>query len=182
MANLRQKYKNEIAKDLIQELGVSNTLALPDLEKVVINVGLGEALKNASAIERVLEDISVITGQRPVVAKAKKSISNFSLREGDKVGVFVTLRGSKAWDFLDRFVNLALPRVKDFRGVSKKSFDNAGNYNLGFKDMSMFPEVDTTKMDKIRGFQVTFVMKNSNKEKTILFMSKLGMPFDKHHN
>jgi len=182
MSKLRQKYKEQVETELLKELKITNVMDLPRLEKIVINVGLGEALKNAAAMERVVEDLGVITGQRPVIAKAKKSISNFSLREGDKIGSFVTLRGQKAWDFLDRFVNLSLPRVKDFRGVSRKSFDHAGNYNLGFTDMSMFPEVDTTKVDKIRGFQVTFVIRNSSKEKSILFLGKLGMPFDKHHS
>jgi large subunit ribosomal protein L5 len=180
MAKLRQKYNNEIAPKLMEDLKVTNKFALPKLEKIVINVGLGEALKNASAMERVIEDIVSISGQRPIVSKAKKSISNFSLREGDKIGCYVTMRGERAWDFLDRFVNLSLPRVKDFRGVSKKSFDSSGNYSLGFKDLSMFPEVDTTKIDKIRGFEVTFVIKNSNKDKSIKMLEYLGMPFDKH--
>jgi len=182
MAKLRQKYKEEIVPVLMKELNISNVMDLPKLDKVVINVGLGEALKNAAALERVVDDLKDITGQMPVVSKAKKSISNFSLRQGDKIGAFVTLRGDKAWDFLDRFVNLSLPRVKDFRGVSRKSFDNAGNYSLGFTDMSMFPEVDTTRIDKIRGYQVTFVIKNSTKDKSVSFLGKLGMPFDKHHS
>lgn len=180
MTNLQKKYNSELAPVLLKEFNAKNNLALPRLEKVAINVGVGEALKNATAIERVLEDLTVITGQRPLVTKSKKSISNFSVREGDKIGVFVTLRKDKMWDFVDRFLNLALPRVKDFRGVSRKSFDNAGNYSLGFTDMSMFPEVDTTKIDKIRGFEVTFVIKNSNKEKSQRFLELLGMPYDKH--
>ncbi len=178
MTNLQNKFKTELAKELLTELNVENLFALPKLEKIVVNFGLGEALKNATALENTVEVIKQMTGQAPVITKARKDISNFSLREGSKIGCMVTLRRDKMWDFLDRTMNIALPRVKDFRGLLKK-FDKAGNYTIGFKEQTVYPEVDGTKLDKLRGFEITIVIKNSNPEKSLKFLQKLGMPFVK---
>lgn len=179
MTNLQNKY-NKLLEELKKSLEVSNTLAMPKFEKIVVNVGLGEALKNSAAIDKVIADITDITGQKPMVNKARKSISNFSLRQGDIVGVSVTLRADRMWDFLDRFMNLALPRVKDFRGVKKRS-DDAGNYTFAVQDMSIFPEYDNTKLDKIRGMEVTIVIRNSDRSKSEKVLTSLGMPFEKNH-
>lgn len=163
----------------MQEFALKNFMQLPKLEKIVINFGLGEALKNAMAIEKTIEDIRSITGQAPVVAKAKKAIANFKIREGDSIGCYVTLRGDKCWDFLDRFVNIALPRLKDFRGLSRKSFDAAGNYSIGLKEQTIFPEIDSGAIDKLRGFEVTMVIRNSDNLKSYTFLKHLGIPFEK---
>jgi large subunit ribosomal protein L5 len=181
MSTFKVQYEKELSKQIMQAFGFTNPMQLPRLNKIVINVGLSEALKNAQAIEKTLEDISMITGQRPVVSKAKKSISNFSLREGDKIGVYVTLRGDKMWDFLYRLIHIVLPRMKDFRGVSKKSFDYSGNYSLGMREQLVFPEIDSANIDKIRGMEISVVIKNSTPEKSLKFLEVLGMPFEKKH-
>lgn len=176
---LQEKYEKEIIKKLMEEFSVNNYLSLPKIEKIVVNVGLGEALTNASSIEKAVGDLSVITGQRPVVTKSKKAISNFKIKIGDKIGAKVTLRKYKMWSMLDRLINLALPRVKDFRGVSNRSFDDKGNLTIGFKEQTVFPEVDSTRIDKLRGLEITIVVKNSNKEKSKRLFEMLGMPFEK---
>lgn len=179
MTNLQNKHKTQIIPSLLKDLSCTNEWQLPRLEKIVVNFGLGEALKNSVALEKTIENLKDITGQAPVVAKARKAISNFNIREGDKIGVYVTLRGDKMWDFLDKLVNFALPRVKDFRGVSNKSFDESGNYSLGLKEQTIFSEVELGKIDKLRSFELSIVIKNSTKEKSYKLLSYLGMPFVK---
>ncbi|MEI6463013.1 MAG: 50S ribosomal protein L5 [bacterium] len=176
---LQEKYQKEIAPKLKEEFGVANYYALPKIEKIVLNIGLGEALTNSSAIEKAVNDLTIIAGQRPVVTRSKKAISNFKIKIGDKIGAKVTLRKYKMWSMLDRMINLTLPRVKDFRGVSRRAFDERGNMTIGFKEQTVFPEIDSTKIDKLRGLEVTIVVKNSDKKKSIRLFELYGMPFEK---
>jgi large subunit ribosomal protein L5 len=162
---------------MMKEFGFSNVMQVPQVTKVVVNVGVGEALDNAKALDFVVQDIVTITGQKPVITRAKTSIANFKLREGRSIGVKVTLRGERMWSFLDRMVNLALPRRRDFRGVSPDSFDGRGNYSLGFQEQLVFPEVDYDKIDKIRGFEVTVVTTAKTDEEGYRLLALLGMPF-----
>jgi large subunit ribosomal protein L5 len=162
---------------MMKEFGYSNVMQVPQVSKVVVNVGVGEALDNAKALDFVVQDIVTITGQRPVITRAKTSIANFKLREGRSIGVKVTLRGERMWSFLDRMVNLALPRRRDFRGVSPDSFDGRGNYSLGFREQLVFPEVNYDKIDKIRGFEVTVVTTAKTDEEGHCLLALLGMPF-----
>jgi large subunit ribosomal protein L5 len=162
---------------MMKEFGFSNVMQVPQVTKVVVNVGVGEALDNAKALDFVVQDIVTITGQKPVITRAKTSIANFKLREGRSIGVKVTLRGERMWSFLDRLVNLALPRRRDFRGVSPDSFDGRGNYSLGFQEQLVFPEVDYDKIDKIRGFEVTVVTTAKTDEEGYRLLALLGMPF-----
>jgi large subunit ribosomal protein L5 len=152
-------------------------MQVPRLEKIVVNVGLGEALQNAKALDAAVQDIATITGQRPIVTRARKSIASFKLREGNPVGVKVTLRGNRMWDFLDRLCNVALPRQRDFRGISPDSFDGRGNYSLGLREQLMFPEIDYDSIDKIRGFEVTIVTTAQTDEEGFQLLRYLGMPF-----
>jgi large subunit ribosomal protein L5 len=175
--HLKERYLKEIAPALMKEFGLSNVMQVPGLEKVILNVGVGEALENAKALESAVEDVVAITGQRPVVTKARKSIANFKLREGREIGVKVTLRGERMWSFLDRLVNVALPRTRDFRGVSPDSFDGRGNYTLGVREQLIFPEIEYDKIDKIRGFEVTIVTTAPNDEQGRRLIELLGMPF-----
>lgn len=179
MNNLQSKYQKELMQKLMEELNIKNEWALPRMSKIVVNFGLGEALENANALEKTVENIREMTGQHPVIARAKKAIANFKIKEGDKIGCYVTLRGDRMWNFFDRLVNIALPRVKDFRGLSTKSFDAAGNYSLGLKEQTVFPEVDGTKIDKLRGFEISIVIENSDKDKSKKYLTSLGMPFEK---
>lgn len=174
---LKERYRQEIAPALMKEFGLRNVMEVPRLEKVIINVGVGEALDNANALEAAVADVVAITGQRPIVTKARKSIASFKLREGRSIGVKVTLRGERMWSFLDRLVNVALPRTRDFRGVSPDSFDGRGNYTLGLREQLVFPEVDFDKIDKIRGFEVTVVTTAPNDEQGLRLIELLGMPF-----
>jgi large subunit ribosomal protein L5 len=174
---LKERYEKELVPALVQTLGLKNVMEVPRLEKIVLNIGLGEALENAKAVDAAVEDLSLISGQRPVVTKAKKSIANFKLREGRTIGTKVTLRGERMWSFLDRLMNIALPRVRDFRGVSPDSFDGRGNFTLGFREQLMFPEITYDKIDKIRGFEVTIVTTADNDEAGRALLSLLGMPF-----
>jgi large subunit ribosomal protein L5 len=174
---LKERYKREIVPALVQMLGLKNVMEVPRLEKIVLNVGLGEALENAKSIDAAVEDLSLISGQHPVVTRAKKSIANFKLREGRTIGTKVTLRGERMWSFLDRLMNIALPRVRDFRGVSPDSFDGRGNFSLGFREQLMFPEVTYDNIDKIRGFEVTIITTADNDEAGRALLSLLGMPF-----
>jgi len=174
---LKERYEKEIVPALVQMLDLKNVMEAPKLEKVVLNIGLGEALENAKALDAAVEDLSRITGQRPVVTKAKKSIANFKLREGRTIGAKVTLRGERMWSFLDRLMNLALPRVRDFRGVSPDSFDGRGNYTLGFREQLIFPEIDYDQIDKIRGFEVSIVTTADNDEAGRALLRLLGKPF-----
>ena len=174
---LKERYKKEIIPALVQVLDLGNVMKAPRLEKIVLNIGLGEALENAKALDSAVDDIGRITGQRPVVTRARKSISNFKLREGRAIGTKVTLRGERMWSFLDRLMNIALPRVRDFRGVSPDSFDGRGNYTLGFREQLVFPEIDYDQIDKIRGFEVTIVTTADDDEAGRALLRLLGMPF-----
>jgi large subunit ribosomal protein L5 len=174
---LKERYKKEIIPALVQILDLGNVMEAPRLEKIVLNIGLGEALENAKALDAAVDDIGRITGQRPVVTRARKSISNFKLREGRAIGTKVTLRGERMWSFLDRLMNIALPRVRDFRGVSPDSFDGRGNYTLGFREQLVFPEIDYDQIDKIRGFEVTIVTTADDDEAGRALLRLLGMPF-----
>lgn len=178
MANrLKERYDKEILPALVKTLDLKNVMEAPRLEKVVLNIGLGEALDNAKAVDAAVADLARITGQSPVVTKARASIANFKLREGRIIGTKVTLRGEKMWSFLDRLMSIALPRVRDFRGVSPDSFDGRGNYTLGFREQLVFPEVNYDDIDKIRGFEVTIVTSADNDEAGRELLRLLGMPF-----
>ena len=176
---LQDKYNNEIKKALIEKFNYSSVMQAPRLEKIVINVGVGDALQDAKAIDVVVKEIATITGQHPVVTKAKKSIANFKLREGQAIGVKVTLRGMRMYEFFDRLVSIALPRVRDFRGVSKNSFDGHGNYTLGVKEQLMFPEIDYDKVTKIRGMDIVIVTTALKDDEAYALLEALGMPFHK---
>ena len=172
-----QKYRDEIKDQLVQELGLKNVMQAPKLNKIVINMGVGEAIGNIKALDSSVEELTQIAGQKAVITRARKAISNFKLREGMPIGCRVTLRGRRMYAFLDRLVNVALPRVRDFRGISPKSFDGRGNYTLGLKDQVIFPEIDFGKIDKTRGMNVCFVTTAENDDQARLLLSKLGMPF-----
>jgi large subunit ribosomal protein L5 len=174
---LRERYKKEVASALTEAFGLTNPHQAPRLEKIVVNVGVGEALDNAKALDAALEDISTICGQRPLITRARKSIANFKLREGRAIGIKVTLRGERMWSFFDRLINVALPRMRDFRGVSPNSFDGRGNYTLGLREQLIFPEIDYDKIDKIRGLEVTIVTSAPNDEQGRALLESLGMPF-----
>lgn len=169
----------EIETKLEKELGIANVMAIPRLEKIVINCGLGEALKDKKVIEKAESQLLVITGQKPVKTVAKKAISSFKTREGDIIGMKVTLRGKRMWDFFKRLVGVALPRVRDFRGVPKKGLDGKGNYTMGISEQTIFPELDYNLVDKTRGFEATFVTTGINDEQGKLLLSLLGLPFEK---
>lgn len=177
VTRLKERYDKEIAPALLETLGLSNVMQAPRIQKVVLNVGLGEALENAKALDSAVEDIMTITGQRPIITRARKSIANFKLREDRPIGVKVTLRGERMWSFLDRLMNVALPRVRDFRGVSPDGFDGRGNYTLGFREQLVFPEIDYDKIDKVRGFEVTIVTSARTDEEGRALLGLLGMPF-----
>jgi large subunit ribosomal protein L5 len=176
---LKEKYKKEVIPALMKEFSLSNVMQAPKLEKIVLNIGLGEALDNPKALDAAAGDIMAITGQKPVIIKAKKSIANFKLREGRLIGAKVTLRGEKMWAFIDRLINIALPRLRDFRGVSRDSFDGRGNYTLGLQEQLIFPEIEYDKIDKVRGMEITIVTTAPNDEQSMAMLSMLGMPFRK---
>lgn len=176
---LKKRYDTEIVPALKKSLNFDNTMQVPRLEKVVVNIGVGEALDNAKALDAAVSDMSQITGQKPVVTRARKSIANFKLREGRQIGVKVTLRGDRMWAFLDRLMNIALPRVRDFRGISPNSFDGRGNYTLGLREQLVFPEIDYDKIDKIRGMEVSIVTTARTDEEGTQLLKSLGMPFKK---
>ena len=177
--HLKEKYEKEVLPAMMKELGVDNPMQAPRLKKIVVNVGVGEALDNAKALDSAVEDMAVITGQQPVITKARKSIANFKLREGRSIGVKVTLRGERMWSFFDRLVNVALPRTRDFRGVPPNSFDGRGNYTLGIREQLTFPEIEYDKIEKIRGFEVTIVTSAPDDEQGRRLLQMLGMPFGK---
>ena len=179
MNSLKERYQKEAVPALMKALDFKNRLQVPRLQKVIINIGMGEALDNPKALDAAVSDLIAITGQKPIVIKARKSIANFKLREGRLIGVKVTLRGEKMWAFADRLINIALPRVRDFRGVSSESFDGRGNYTLGLREQLIFPEVDYDKIDKIRGMEVTFVTSARNDDSAASLFKLLGMPFRK---
>lgn len=174
---LKEKYKTQIIPAMLKEFNYSNVHQVPRVEKIVVNVGLGEALQNAKALENATGDLKVITGQQPVINRARKSIATFKLREGNPIGAKVTLRGNRMWDFLDRLLNIALARQRDFRGVSPDSFDGRGNYSLGLTEQLVWPEVDYDKIDKIRGMGITIVTTAKNDEESRRMLDLMGMPF-----
>ena len=177
MSQLKQRYTTEVIPALKSEFGYPNAMQVPRLEKIVVNIGLGEALTNAKAVDAAVGDLALITGQRAIVTKAKKSIATFKVREGNPIGAKVTLRGERMWDFLERLTRVALPRIRDFRGVSGKSFDGRGNYTLGMKEQLSFPEVEFDKIDRLRGLEVTIVTTAKSDEESKKLLSMLGMPF-----
>jgi large subunit ribosomal protein L5 len=176
---LKERYQNEVAPALMKTLNLSNVMQVPRIEKVVVNIGLGEALDNAKALDAAVGDLNQITGQKPVVTIARKSIANFKLREGRQIGAKVTLRGERMWSFLDRLINIALPRVRDFRGISPNAFDGRGNYTLGLREQLVFPEIDYDKIDKLRGLEITIVTTARNDDQGRELLQMLGMPFRK---
>jgi large subunit ribosomal protein L5 len=177
MPRLKELYREHIVQTLLKDLGYPNVMQVPRLQKIVVNIGMGEALQNARALDAAVEDMTTITGQRPITTRARKSIANFKLREGNPVGVKVTLRGNRMWDFLDRLCNVALPRQRDFRGISPDSFDGRGNYTLGLREQLVFPEIDYDKIDKIRGMEITMVTSAQSDEEGYQLLRHLGMPF-----
>ena len=175
---LKLEYVNQVVPEMMKEFSFTNKLRTPIVEKVVVNIGLGEALSSSNVIEAAKNDLQLITGQRPIEKKAKKSVANFKLREGQVIGLSVTLRSKNMWYFLDRLLNIALPRVRDFRGVSKKSFDGNGNYSLGLSEQVMFPEIDYNEIDKLRGLQINIVTTTYNDSESKKLLELLGMPFE----
>jgi large subunit ribosomal protein L5 len=176
---LKERYKNEIAPALMKSLNMTNSMQVPKLQKVVVNIGVGEALDNAKALDGAVEDMTKIAGQKPVITKARKSIANFKLREGRAIGVKVTLRGERMWSFLDRLMNVALPRVRDFRGMSPNSFDGRGNYTLGLTEQLVFTEIEYDQIDKVRGMEISIVTSAGTDEEGRELLRMLGMPFRK---
>jgi len=176
---MHERYNNEIVPALRKSFDFKNIMQVPRIEKIVVNIGMGEALDNPKALEAAVADLTIITGQKPVTNKARKSIANFKLREGRLIGTKVTLRGERMWSFLDRLVNTALPRVRDFRGVSANAFDGRGNYTLGLRDQLIFPEIEYDKIDKLRGMEVTIVTTAKNDDQARVLLQLLGMPFSK---
>jgi large subunit ribosomal protein L5 len=174
---LKEKYQTEVLPALIQEYKYGSVMEAPRLVKVVINIGLGEAIQNAKALEAAVGDLSLIAGQKPVVTKAKKSIAAFKLRQGMPIGAMVTLRGPRMYDFLDRLINIALPRLRDFRGISRRSFDGRGNYSIGLREQILFPEIDYDKVDKLRGLEVAIVTTARDDDQGYALLKRLGMPF-----
>ena len=176
-ARLKERYQKEIAPAIAKEFAIKNPMAIPRLEKVVINMGMGEAIANAKILDTAADELRVITGQKPVITKAKKSIASFKLRQGMPIGVMVTLRGDRMYEFFDRLVSIVLPRVRDFRGVSTKSFDGRGNYTLGLHDQLIFPEIDYARVDKLKGMNVTIVTTARSDDQARSLLKHLGMPF-----
>jgi large subunit ribosomal protein L5 len=176
-ARMREKYYKEVLPALMKEFSLDNTMAAPKLEKIVVNMGVGEATQNAKLIDPAVTEVTQITGQKPIVTKAKKSIAQFKVREGNPIGVMVTLRGDRMYEFFDRLVNVALPRVRDFRGVSSKSFDGRGNYTLGIKDQLIFPEIDYSKVDKTKGMNICITTTARTDAEGLALLKQMGMPF-----
>lgn len=176
---LKEKYKTEVVSNMRKEFGYENDYAVPRPKKVVINVGLGAAVKNPELIDVIRDEISLITGQRPIITESKKPISNFNIRKGSKIGLKVTLRGNMMWDFMDKLINIVFPRVKDFRGISRKSFDGLGGYSVGIREQTVFPEIDPNKIKKLVGFQVTIDTNAKNSKESEKLLEMLGFPFEK---
>lgn len=177
MDRLEKKYREEIRPKLQQELGVRNVMEVPKLDRIVINIGVGEAIGNIKALDTAADELALISGQKPVIRRAKKSVSNFKLRKGMPIGCSVTLRGQRMYEFLDRLINVALPRVRDFRGISAKAFDGRGNYTLGIRDQVIFPEIDYGKVETTRGMNVSFVTSAKTDDHARILLTYLGMPF-----
>lgn len=182
MARLREQFNKKIKKEIMKELGYDNPMAVPTLEKIVVNVGAGDAVTNSNALEEIVEMLTLITGQKPVVNKAKKAISAFKVREGMEVGVSVTLRGDRMWEFFDKLVNVALPRTKDFRGLKPDSFDGAGNFSIGVDDHTVFVEIDPNKVARVRGLQVVIVTTAKTDKEGKILLDKFGFPFIENVN
>lgn len=179
MARLKDTYVNEVAPALMKKFGYKSVMQIPKIEKVVVNVACGEARDNSKILDAIVSDIRQITGQQPVLCKAKKSVANFKLREGMTIGAKVTLRGEKMYEFIDRFFNLALPRVRDFRGINPNAFDGRGNYSVGIKEQLIFPEIDYDKIDKVRGMDICFVTTANTDEEARELLTLMGAPFEK---
>lgn len=179
MPRMWDKYQKVVHAKLMEEFKYANTMQVPKLQKVVLNMGLGEAIQNSKIIDSAVTELEAITGQKPVVRKARKAIANFKLRAGMPIGCSVTLRKDQMWEFVDRFISYALPRVRDFKGVNKKGFDGRGNYSVGIKEQIIFPEVDYDKVDKIKGLNITFVTTAKSDEESFMLLKHLGMPFSK---
>jgi len=179
MARLKEKYVNEVAPKLRKELGYTNVMQVPRITKIVVNMGLGEAIANSKVLDSAMDELSLIVGQKPIIRRAKKSISNFKLRAGMPIGASVTLRRERMYEFLDRLTNIAMPRIRDFRGASPEGFDGRGNYTLGIKEQIIFPEIDYDKIDKIRGLGITIVTTARSDEEAFLLLKEMGMPFGK---
>ncbi len=177
MARLKEKYNKEIAPAIAKEFGIVNPMAVPKITKIVVNMGVGEAIANAKVLDVAVEELKSITGQKPVVTKAKKSIASFKLREGMSIGAMVTLRGERMYEFLDRLISVAIPRIRDFRGVSPKAFDGRGNYTLGVREQLIFPEIDFNKVDKTRGMNISIITTAKNDEQSRALLKAFGMPF-----
>jgi large subunit ribosomal protein L5 len=176
---LREKYERDVLPALREQFKYENVMQLPRLEKIVVNIGLGEALTDANALDRAADDVTVITGQKPVITRARRSIANFRLRTGNPIGIMVTLRGARMWEFLDRTVAAAIPRLRDFQGLNPNAFDGRGNYSLGFREQLIFPEIEYDKVDKVRGMQVTIVTTARTDEEGRRLLELLGLPFRK---
>ena len=177
MSSLQEKYVSEIMPKLKDQFGYKNVMQIPKIEKIVVNIGVGEAVQNAKAIDGAVNDLTLITGQKPIITKAKKSIAGFKLREGVAIGCKVTLRGARMYEFLDKLINIVLPRVRDFRGISPQAFDGRGNYSLGIKEQTIFPEIEFDKIDKIRGLEVVVVTTAQSDEEARALLKEMGMPF-----
>lgn len=176
-ARLKERYHKEVAPAIAKEFGIKNPMAVPRLAKIVLNMGMGEAIANAKILDTAADELRAISGQKPVITKAKKSIASFKLRQGMPIGVMVTLRGDRMYEFFDRLVSIALPRVRDFRGVSPKAFDGRGNYTIGVREQLIFPEIDFNKVDKLRGMNISIVTSAGNDEQARSLLKALGMPF-----
>jgi large subunit ribosomal protein L5 len=176
-ARLKERYQKEVAPAIAKEFGITNPMAIPRVQKVVLNMGMGEAIANAKILDTAADELRAITGQKPVITKAKKSIASFKLRQGMPIGVMVTLRGDRMYEFLDRLVSIALPRVRDFRGVSPKAFDGRGNYTIGVREQLIFPEIDFNKVDKLRGMNISIITSARDDEQARALLKGLGMPF-----
>lgn len=176
-ARMKERYQREIVPALTKEFNYRNPMEVPKVEKVVVNIGMGEALQNAKSMDAALADLTAIVGQKPVVTRARKSIANFKLREGQPIGAMVTLRGERMYEFLDRLISIALPRIRDFRGVSRRSFDGRGNYSIGLREQIVFPEIDYDKVDKLRGLEVAIVTTAQNDNEGYALLKNMGMPF-----
>ena len=179
MNRLRQKYENEVKNQMVEKFGYKSVMQIPTIDKIVINMGIGDAVSNSKVLDEAVAELALITGQKPVITRAKKSIAGFRLREGMPIGCKVTLRGERMYDFLDKLVSVSLPRVLDFRGVSKKSFDGRGNYTLGVKEQLIFPEIDFDKVNKVRGMDIVVVTTANTDEEARELLTQLGMPFQK---
>lgn len=177
MSRFRDLYKSKVLPELKKELNIANVMSIPKMEKIVISMGLGKALADKKFLENAIKDLTLISGQKPLICKAKKSVSNFKVREGDKTGLKVTLRKERMYEFMDRLINLAIPRVKDFRGLNPKSFDGRGNYSMGLDEQSVFPEIDPGRIDTTQGMNITFVTTAESNEGGLAMLRLFGMPF-----